>query len=345
MLTYDEFKSYVEENILRYMPENYRNAQVQLDRVLKNNGVVLDSLKIMDGTPVTPVLYLNHAYEIYRNGDISLEDNVKKLANDYQSAKQSEEVVSYSKKLSNYTYFDEIRDRIEMRVCNLENNTERLAGVPHKVVADLAITYHIVFQSNDRGVTSMIVNNQLFHLYGITLDQLHETAENNLASQDVKFDSLTNILREKLYIDAYEFCGNEQKAREIVQKELEAMEENSMYIVTNQTGINGASCIMSDKVKEMISEKIGGDYYIIPSSIHECLILPKRDELLPEELQAMIQEVNRTQVLPEEKLSDNLYEYDSKEKKFQISEEALEHRMKQEKELEKKQEQKPSMTP
>ena len=58
---------------------------------------------------------------------------------------------------------------------------------------------------------------------------------------------------------------------------------------------------------------IGGDYYVLPSSIHETLIVPDTGLHDVNELEAMVKEVNETQVAPDEILSDKVQHYDSKE--------------------------------
>ena len=62
-------------------------------------------------------------------------------------------------------------------------------------------------------------------------------------------------------------------------------------------------------LKEM-ADRIGGDFFIIPSSVHEVILLPDTDKGLNEALKQLIWEVNRTKVAPEEVLSDALYRYD-----------------------------------
>ena len=77
-----------------------------------------------------------------------------------------------------------------------------------------------------------------------------------------------------------------------------------------------------------VREKVGGDFFILPSSIHELLVVPKQDGMELSDLEAMVKEVNATQVAPEEKLSDHVYEYDAKEKELYRADKADEHEQK-----------------
>ena len=87
---------------------------------------------------------------------------------------------------------------------------------------------------------------------------------------------------------------------------------DTMFVLTNDTKVNGAAAILNDDIRQEIAEKVG-DFYMLPSSIHETLIIPKEAGMEFKELEQMVQEVNQTQVAPGERLSDHVYEYDAKE--------------------------------
>lgn len=78
------------------------------------------------------------------------------------------------------------------------------------------------------------------------------------------------------------------------------------------------ACIIDDNIQKMIAEKVGGDYFVLPSSVHEVLIMPKSEDMDPKELRNMVQDVNATQVAEGEILSDQVYEYDVKTHKLSI---------------------------
>lgn len=108
-----------------------------------------------------------------------------------------------------------------------------------------------------------------------------------------------------------------------------------MYVLSNDQKLNGAAVILNEKAMEDITEKIGGDFYVLPSSIHELLIVPKEEGMELADLEAMVQEVNATQVAPEDKLSDHVYEYDAQEKELFRADRAEEHEQKVEQKHEK----------
>ena len=78
-----------------------------------------------------------------------------------------------------------------------------------------------------------------------------------------------------------------------------------LYCLSNECKINGAACIIDDNIQKMIAEKVGGDYFVLPSSVHEVLIMPKSEDMDPKELRNMVQDVNATQVAEEMCIRDS----------------------------------------
>ena len=92
-----------------------------------------------------------------------------------------------------------------------------------------------------------------------------------------------------------------------------------MYVLSNSEKLNGAAALLDAKTMEAISEKLGGDFIVLPSSIHECIVLPVTEDMDRHTLEAMVQDVNAGQVAPEERLSDHVYMYDSQAKELVLA--------------------------
>ena len=86
-----------------------------------------------------------------------------------------------------------------------------------------------------------------------------------------------------------------------------------MYCLTNGDKMNGAGLILQGDLMQQIGEIVGGDFYILPSSCHEVLVIPESMGMDVKELSAMVQQVNETEVSTEDRLSDHVQHYDSKE--------------------------------
>lgn len=92
-----------------------------------------------------------------------------------------------------------------------------------------------------------------------------------------------------------------------------------MKILSNARRVHGAACVLYPGVLERLAWKEGRDLYVIPSSVHEMILLPDIGAQQPMELKEIIREVNRTQVDPAEVLSDSLYRYSRAEGRLSIA--------------------------
>ncbi len=90
-----------------------------------------------------------------------------------------------------------------------------------------------------------------------------------------------------------------------------------MMVLTNSNSVNGAAVIFYPEVLEKIGEKMGADYFILPSSVHEVLILPDAGNWSVRDLENMVKEVNNGEVAAKDRLSYDVFNYDSKEHHFE----------------------------
>lgn len=161
----------------------------------------------------------------------------------------------------------------------------------------------------ERGVGLIQVTDKIIDLWGMDTQEVYETALKNMQERNyIKIYTMDSVINSLLF-------GTEKE--EISKEVLEKM-QNPFLVMTSVNYMNGSAGILdTDKLQE-ISEAIGQDLYILPSSIHECLILPKHEKTV-QELEEMVQEVNRQEVEPEEWLSDNVYEYSAATKEITIA--------------------------
>lgn len=316
-MNYNEFKDYVKEHVLDYLPEQYKNANMDIRQAVKNNDVVLDGLTIFNPNGnMSPTIYLNTAYEEYQQG-MDIEEVVGKIADAYIEHIEPREEYRFNFDLQEVKNYEVVKDFIYPRVTNFESNTKRLSDIPYTRKEDLAITYHIWANGNEESMGSITINNDLMEMYGIGMDTLHEQAMNNLDKiSPLKFESLQDIMIEMM---ASDFAKDEgislEEAKDLIRSSFSNAGPD-VYCLTNESKINGAVYIMREDVQQMVSEKLGGDYYILPSSVHETLIVPKSKNMSYQELQTMVQDVNAMCVSEEEVLSDGVYQYDAKSHTF-----------------------------
>ena len=330
MKSYDEFMDYVKENVTDYLPERFENAQIRIQQVTKNNDVVLDALTIIDpASRLSPNIYLNPMYEQYKDGK-DLDEMVAKIADAYVENMAPDFARGFDVSVDDFTKYEKIKDHIFPRVANLERNSKRLETVPYTQKEDLAITYHIKVASDGEGVGSVMITNYLMEQYGVSKEELHKVAMGNMERlSPTVFTPLKEIMMDIMAGDIARDEGiSPEEAREYAEDDIPT-EGPELYCLTNEEKINGAAYIMNEDIQKMVAEKVGGDFFVIPSSVHEVLIMGKDEEISVQELRNMVQFVNGSCVSPDEVLSDQVYEYNAKAHKFSIC--APEKELKQEK--------------
>jgi len=308
-MNYEEFKQEVVDNIKDHLPEKYEDATVQINEVTKNNAI-LDGLTIRtEDVNVSPTIYLESFYEDLQNGK-SMDEVLDNIAAVY-----TEHALDKDFDVSQITNFEAVEDKIIPRVVGIEGNDELLAQRPHEIVAeDLAITYAIDLGSGPDGGMSVPITNSLMEQYGISQEQLHETAMRNMDEKMyITFKGMNEVMAEMMMPQMLEMTGgDEQAARDMLDSMVPP--EEAMYVVSNEEKLNGAVAVFDQKTMDDIAEKVGGDFYVLPSSIHEALVVPMTEDGPDRaQLESMVREVNETQVAPQDRLSDNVYAYDAKE--------------------------------
>ena len=299
MMDFDEFKEKVKDNIKNYLPMQYEKANVSLQSVVKNNDVQLTGLMIrLEENNIAPFIYLDRYYEQYQNG-MELPDIMKDIAELRVSSEQSVKL-----DISRITDFNQVKDNIICKLINGDMNEEYLADKPYTQIEDMAVIYVIDLGSGAEGHMSSPITYDLMKRYGVDTQMLHEIAIHNLAKSEIVFKSMKDALMEIMFPDG---GPEEDPLAEI----LSAEDEIPMYVLSNAEKLNGAASVLDKDTMETISEMLGGDFVVIPSSIHEVIILPMDDNVDKDELEGIIREVNTGQVAPEERLSYHAYQYDS----------------------------------
>lgn len=186
-------------------------------------------------------------------------------------------------------------DNIYLRVINKESNSELLKNVPHVEFLDLAFTFHYLIANNEDGIGSTPIGNDFFIDYDIK--QLFEVAKANTK----RIFGIRVCTMEDMISD---ICNGSIFVPDECEPEI-----SPMYVVTNKKGISGAALLVYTDVFKTLADTLDSDLYILPSSIHEILVVPVSNIYSKNDLRQMVSDVNSNEVLPAEKLSDNVYIY------------------------------------
>lgn len=294
-MEYKEFVEYIKMNAGYIAGEG---GNITINHVIKNNGCEMDGLVIMEkGKDIAQTIYLDSFYELYTNGE-----NIKNIIRQIE--------VIYEQNKNNVTFdvnilkhFDTIKDKIVYKVVNYRSNEKLLEQVPHKRILDLAVVFYCLLDNEyGRSATALIYNNNLKN-WNVTIDDVYKAALKN--TPDLLHSKISSMAA------LFEKCGVNVDGEEV---DLKDYVPSDMYVLTNESKLNGAACILYENVLYDFAQKLGADLYILPSSVHEVILLPKLSMFEKDELVNMVKEVNTEGVAADEVLSDHVYEYNRTER-------------------------------
>lgn len=297
-MSYEEFKAWAADEIRAWLPPEYADADVSIHRMEKL-GLAYDGMTVVrSGQRAAAAVNLTAFYDMYQEGRTA-GDIIHEMADvAVMQAPQMEYSV--------FSDYEAAKDRLFIRVTNKETNADVLAGMPHKEVEDLAITYHVLVNHDQNGIASAPVTDDLLRHYGVTAEQLHEDAiANSQRMLPAQLDSMQNMLFGMMTPEASDTLRDEPYPG------------STMLVLTNNVQLNGAAALFYPGVMDQAAERLGGDFIVLPSSTHEVIMIPADGMTDFRSLEQMVKDINRSQVAPEERLSDHVYHYDAQERLFE----------------------------
>ena len=296
-----EFGELIKDELRKIVSEDY---EIKLQEVKKNNNVMKLGIMVSDKAKnVAPTIYLDDLYKDHQMGR-PLDEIVQVVSSNLKHGMPKKKI-----EMEFFTNYEEVKDKICYRLINQEMNEERLERIPYVPFLDLAICFFYPFWHEEIGSGSILVSNEHAKTWGVTVKDLWKAAnENTKALYPATCCPMDGLLMEMTGRE----CGN-----------WPALPENhgwgqfSMKVLTNRQRVFGSAVILYDGYLEQLSERLEGSFYVIPSSIHEMLIVPA---LEGEEarLERIISETNKENLEEEDILSYHLYRYDKKQKKMEI---------------------------
>ena len=268
-------------------------AEVSLRRVLKNNGLLLDGLSISSSVSAfSPTVYLNSYYD-EEEGGLPLPIIAEQILLLYEEGDGLPSELAEQLK-----DFEKVKDRIAYKLINAEDNAGLLSGVPHFRYLDLAVVFYIIVAESEEGQMTALIHDEHLNLWNITADDLSLLSEQNTGT--------LLPCRIKPIEDAIMELG---EGDEGTLTDASSLFPVNLYVLTNEKGINGASCLLYKDVLKNFAAQVDDDLVILPSSIHEVLLAPYKKALSLDELNEMIFCINRSEVPVEDRLSDHIYFY------------------------------------
>lgn len=297
-MDYREFADAVQKQMSQVMTGG---EKVSLYTAVKNNeqertGILIET----PGINISPTIYLEEYYESYRKGR-PIEQIVSELTDFYDSIRKEE-----SWDCERILTYEGVKDRIVFKLINTAKNRRFLGTVPHRMFLDLSIVFYVLIEATGEGTAAMVVSNQHVKRWGVCTEVLWADAVRNVGRLlPAELVTMNYALKEMLMKSA----GSTMKEPENLLVDSDR-ERDGMYVLSNNTKNYGAACIAYPHVMEMIGEVLKQDYFILPSSIHEVVIVPYTREISRAEMDDMVRDINETQVAEEEVLSNHVYLYE-----------------------------------
>ena len=270
-----------------------QDVNVVAHNVIKNNDMELHGISIQElESNIAPTFYIeNYAYDV----DGSLKD-MYIIANEIVGAYHniSNDTPEFGDVMGLLSNFEEVQKRLKIRLINKRNNTKLFETVPYMPFMDLAMICVVDLGKGEFGNASIKVTNTLLNHWGVnTIASIMPIAYENMKKEEFVLRKMSEILSESTGLPS------------------EVFEESGMklYVLTNESNTNGATAICNDKKMKEIVEMLDSDLIVLPSSIHEVIIMPKDDGLNIGDLIQMVQEINGSEVAADEILSNNVYVY------------------------------------
>ena len=279
--------------------------RAEIREVRKNNGVCKTGLVVLaKGSDIAPTVYLEDFLAAYEGGMLFGEVVSSVVCACYRG------MVKEKADMEFFRHFEAVRDRICFRLVGREGNESLLEEIPHMDFLDLAICFYYSYHDDRIGRGSILIYNSHVEMWGTGTEELYELAKVNTPRL---FPKVISTLPEIFSTQGEEGCcdGMESPGQGDTW-------DIPMRILTNSSRVYGAAGILYPGALEEAAEKMGGDFYILPSSLHEVMLMPYGEMITEEYMKTMVSDINSTQVEPEEVLSNSLYCYDWRKKKVEL---------------------------
>ena len=253
------------------------DAQVrtELYTVTKNNGTRRTGILFkQEDSNLAPTIYLEEFYQKDLKRQ-QVPDLAESICRIYQEIR-----VKKTCDCQNLFDFNHVKEHIVYKLIRRDANEELLKQIPYEPFLDLAVVYYIQIDNTRFGSAAIQIRNEHLRYWRVEKEEIRRLAEKNTP---------------RIY---------PVQIRQIVR---------FMYVATNEQCSLGAAVMRYPDFRERVRGMIRGDFYILPSSIHEVILVPESFGLEPERMQEMVKEINQTGVAPEEVLSDSVYYFDGEE--------------------------------
>lgn len=302
LMDYDEFKERVMNEFIDYLPERYSDCVLELHQVPKLNEV-LTGIAIKPREPckafIAPTFYMERLYSQYEESG-SFERTMS------DQAVYLEESIKFIPKNILSLDFSKVKEKIVFQIVNTADNMEMLIKCPHRNFEDLSVVYRAITGISNSGVSGFLITNDIAEVEGLTENELYQFAfENTKRLFPFKSERIEVIMRRLMR----RWGADEEEIKEAFPGYTKTPLKERVYVVTNKHDFFGANALLYNDVIADVAKKIGTDCYILPSSVHDLIVLSTEIYYKQNKLANIVKTTNNESVRPSERLSDSVYMY------------------------------------
>ncbi|MEI3299686.1 MAG: DUF5688 family protein [Eubacterium sp.] len=270
--------------------------ELHTDVILNNGTTHIALILYKNGEKLHPQIYLERFFEDYKRGK-TMKEILQDVMTTYEEALKNINPDS----LSGIEDWEQVKGRLAFRLLSKERNKETLENYVYQEFLDLAAIVTFCAEIDEQGVKAIRVTHDLAERWNVSEEEiLQATEENTEALFPVRMEPILDTL-----------CRVADISRDDLPEEVLAEEDSpQIMVLTNYLGVNGATVLLYDSLLKQIYEKLGGKFIILPSSIHEVIVMPLASAPPITDSQKMVEQINRSAVKEEEILSDSVYLYD-----------------------------------
>lgn len=302
-----EFADKVKKAVKDYFREG---LSLSVDKVLTNNGLLLTGLIFKEnGSDFGATTYLDGLFEEYQKG-LPFGEVILRICRSYENNRPMDNRPMECMELNFFSDYEKVKPKLAIRLLNCDKNRKLLSNVPHRRFLDLAVVYHCILFNDVIDCASVLISNSHMDMWNMDEEKLYNDAlENSPRLLPGLITGMGEVVKGFLHDNEYEDISDFLTGMPICP---------DMYILTNQHKFYGASAILYPGLLEDYANRTGHDIYILPSSIHELILLMDTDSESREHLYSMVHEVNAHNLPADEFLSNNVYYFSRKKGKIDI---------------------------
>ena len=295
-MDYGDFKKAFMEKVEDILKEqNVEGISVRNEEIMSADGMTDRMIVSMEDSNISMAFRFQEIYDKY-DGDIDYqaESIVDSIKENLKVKEKEEDVKSF------ITDYEKAKDYLVLRL--IPGDSPALAETPHEMIEDMALVVNLQLESfsDENGRACVMVSEPLMNLYGVSKEELFAVArENSLVQEPIKISPMGSVIANMIKDDDFTMPGS--------------MDEVA-YIATNKSGFHGAAVLGYPEFAEKAAEQLGGSYYLIPSSVHEFILIKDDGRSSAKSLNCMIKDVNENVLSPRERLSEQCYHYNAKSK-------------------------------